>query len=179
MKAVNPCAIACLMLIAQAAHALAAKSDWAQTEGASMRIVLATPIAGQPQRGILEVVLDAGWKTYWREPGDGGIPPSLTAGPSQMPVALAFPAPDHITLNGLAFAGYSGAVIFPFVLPVELGQTPLALSAFVGVCSTVCVPFQADFELPANAAAAPSPSMDKRVRARLMRCRKPLTPKTG
>lgn len=121
----------------------AAQSPWVETDGGAMRVIISDNAQNQT-RGVLEIRLNPGWKTYWREPGDGGIPPSLVI--DGKPVELQFPAPERITENGLSFSGYHVGVGFPFTLRDAETKT-LKLSAFVGICSEVCVPFQAEFKL--------------------------------
>ena len=131
----------CLFTLCQ--PSLAAKTDWAETEGGAMRLVMTRDGIG-PARGVLQIRLEPGWKTYWRDPGDGGIPPSLVG--KGMAVEFQFPAPVRINENGSVFSGYHDGVSLPFVLPEAL--VPLEkLTAFIGVCSDICVPFQAEFPL--------------------------------
>ena len=129
----------CLAVLGQ--PVLAAQSDWVETEGGAMRLV-STDDGKAPARGFLEIKLNAGWKTYWREPGDGGIPPSLTG--DGMAVELQFPAPERFKENGLVFSGYHTQISLPFTLPETLVPVD-TLTAFIGVCSEICVPFQAEF----------------------------------
>ena len=131
----------CLMSLCQ--PSFAAKSEWAETEGGAMRLILTRDGSG-PARGVLQIRLEPGWKTYWRDPGDGGIPPLLAG--DGMAVEFQFPAPVRINENGSVFSGYYDGVSLPFVLPEAL--VPLEkLTAFIGVCSDICVPFQAEFPL--------------------------------
>lgn len=132
-----------LVIVALACPGYAAQSSWVETDGGAMRVLVSDNAQNQA-RGVLEIKLNPGWKTYWREPGDGGIPPSLTS--DGIALVLLFPAPERITANDLAFNGYQTGVSFPFSLPNTAAST-LNLSAFVGICSEVCVPFQADFKL--------------------------------
>jgi DsbC/DsbD-like thiol-disulfide interchange protein len=123
--------------------AFAFQSPWVTSEGGAMRLVIADD-GKAPARGVLEITLKPGWKTYWRDPGDGGIPPSLSG--DGMAVELLFPAPTRISENDMVFSGYHTGVSLPFVLPETL--TPIdRLTAFIGVCSDICVPFQAEFPL--------------------------------
>jgi DsbC/DsbD-like thiol-disulfide interchange protein len=129
------------LLLAQ--PALAAQTDWATTEGGAMRLVITDDGEGSA-RGVLDIKLNPGWKTYWRDPGDGGIPPTLTG--DGMAVELQFPAPERISENGSTFSGYHGSVSLPFILPETL-MPVYKVTAFVGICSDICVPFQAEFPL--------------------------------
>ncbi len=132
-----------LGLTALSLPAFAAQTDWVKSEGGAIRLVI-TNDGKSPARGFLEIKLNEGWKTYWREPGDGGIPPSLTG--DGMAVDLQFPAPERISENGSTFSGYHEAVSLPFVLPETLVPVD-KLTAFIGICSDICVPFQAEFPL--------------------------------
>jgi DsbC/DsbD-like thiol-disulfide interchange protein len=122
-----------------------AASDWVETEGGAMRVVAAPADPQGHVRGILEITLEPGWKTYWRDPGDGGIPPSLTNKADGAAIALAFPVPERIKEGDLNFLGYHAAVAFPFTIDADIKG--VTLDAFVGICSDICVPFQAEFAL--------------------------------
>jgi DsbC/DsbD-like thiol-disulfide interchange protein len=140
--------MACLAVLSQ--PAFAAQSEWVKSEGGAMRLVI-TDDGNSPARGFLEIKLAEGWKTYWREPGDGGIPPSLTG--DGMAVELQYPLPERISENGMTFSGYHGSVSLPFILPETLVPVD-SLTAFIGVCSDICVPFQAEFPLLRDGADA-------------------------
>ncbi|MBF9032758.1 hypothetical protein HKCCE2091_00760 [Rhodobacterales bacterium HKCCE2091] len=98
----------------------------------------------------LEIRLAPGWKTYWRSPGEGGIPPELRLDAEI--VGQHWPSPEIFTSNGLTTVGYSDAVILPLELALSPGQTRLTGEAAIGVCSDVCVPVSARIEadLPAE-----------------------------
>ena len=94
--------------------------------------------------GVL-VELAPGWKTYWRMPGEAGIPPEFTWSPSlPAKVELSFPTPSrHVDKGGEAI-GYEKQVIFPVtVTPEKPGALDLKLDLFFAVCKDVCVPAQA------------------------------------
>lgn len=115
-----------------------------------MRVVAVPAPDGNGLRGMLEIILQPGWKTYWREPGDGGIPPSLTMGDKATPVSLEYPAPEMIEEGGLRFAGYHSGVALPFKADLAKGAQSVRFTTFVGICSTICVPFEASFDVPAD-----------------------------
>lgn len=93
--------------------------------------------------GGLHVRMAPGWKTYWRVPGAGGIPPEIKAmGTNIAGFSFELPLPHRISGADGESIGYKDEVVFPWslipadpALPVEA-----ALSAFVGVCETVCIP---------------------------------------
>ena len=104
----------------------------------------------------LRISLAPGWKTYWRAPGAAGIPPSFDWEDSENLAAAQphFPVPDVFRLNGVRTIGYGDSVVFPLAFrPRDEGQ-PISLSARVslGVCETICIPFEARIEatLPAG-----------------------------
>jgi DsbC/DsbD-like thiol-disulfide interchange protein len=91
--------------------------------------------------GVL-IELDPGWKTYWRMPGEAGIPPEFTwttSAPAK--VEVAFPAPArHADLSGET-VGYEGEALFPVtVTPEAAAEVELGLDLFFAVCKDICIP---------------------------------------
>jgi DsbC/DsbD-like thiol-disulfide interchange protein len=144
---------AAVALIASMSVADASSSAWATTEGARLRLVT----TGQPDadgnlRGALEVDLKHGWKTYWRDPGSSGVPPSidLSTTPGAEVVEIRYPAPQRFDDESGAWVGYKHSVVFPLTLKLRPGS-PLDAEIFIGVCESICVPFQAKLSLdPSN-----------------------------
>ncbi|TAK99977.1 MAG: hypothetical protein EPO08_15010 [Rhodospirillaceae bacterium] len=99
----------------------------------------------------LSLELEPGWHTYWRTPGDSGLPVSLTwilpngltAGP------LQWPPPSRIPTGGLMNFGYEGRVILPSKLyadrAVPVGQVRVKAHATWLACADVCIPEEGDF----------------------------------
>ncbi|MDR5653377.1 protein-disulfide reductase DsbD family protein [Xinfangfangia sp. LG-4] len=92
----------------------------------------------------LRIDLAPGWKTYWRAPGDAGVPPVFDWQGSEnlRGVEVHWPRPEVFRLNGMQTIGYSRQLVLPVeVLPRDPGA-PVRLTANVdlGVCNTVCVP---------------------------------------
>ena len=85
-------ALPCLLLLAVSGSnlpAAAGSSDWFETEGARIRLVtIDEPTPEGTLKGTLEIALDAGWKTYWADPGDAGIPPQIDIAGSQNVTSL-------------------------------------------------------------------------------------------
>ncbi len=94
--------------------------------------------------GVL-IELAPGWKTYWRMPGDSGIPPEFTWSPSQPArVEVQFPTPSRHVDKGGETIGYQGQVLLPVtVTPDAPAALELNLDLFFAVCKDVCVPAQA------------------------------------
>jgi len=94
--------------------------------------------------GVL-VELAPGWKTYWRMPGDSGVPPDFTWTASQPArIEVGYPTPArHADKSGEA-VGYDREVLFPVtVTPDKPGNIDLKLDLFFGVCKDICIPAQA------------------------------------
>lgn len=136
---------ASLALLA-AMPARAASTEWTIGEGGRVRLVAAeAPDAGGFLDAVIDIELDEGWKTYWLDPGDSGIPPILTRLPGEEPLALLAPAPERHTALDQTYAGYHGTVRLLTKLPAGTMETDL----FIGVCKDICVPFSARFATPA------------------------------
>src|SRR6056297_1475100 len=102
----------------------------------------------------LHLELQDGWKTYWRAPGDAGIPPRFDwSGSGNLArVALHWPAPKVFDSYGLRTVGYDGALVLPMELTPRRPGAPITLNARMelGICETICVP--AELHLEANLA---------------------------
>ncbi len=91
----------------------------------------------------LHLILAPGWHTYWRSPGDAGIPPRFdwTGSRNLASVAFRWPRPQIFDQNGLRTLGYTGDVILPIdVTPAADGPVTLNATIDLGVCDTICVP---------------------------------------
>lgn len=98
---------------------------------------------GTRHLGGLHIQMDPGWKTYWRVPGEGGIPPSIAAtGDNAGAFSFDCPLPHRIVAGDGESIGYKDEVVFPWALtPADVTKpVAAAISAFVGVCESVCIP---------------------------------------
>lgn len=108
----------------------------------TMRLV-AGAFDGKAHHGGLHLKLAAGWKTYWRVPGAGGIPPSIEgSGANLKSFAFDCPLPRRYAGEEGESIGYKEEVLFPFVTePQDIAKpVDLKVKAFVGVCETICIP---------------------------------------
>ena len=151
--------VACAVL-AGAPAARAASGPWVTSDVAKARLLTAVTGTGTlatVPAGV-EVAMDPGWKTYWRSPGDAGLPPALDwAGSRGLKAAtLSYPAPERLTLLGIQTFGYHGDVVFPLDVAVaEPGQPlDLRLKLDVLVCARLCVPKTFDLALSVPAGPA-------------------------
>jgi len=89
--------------------------------------------------------------TYWKVPGDAGVPPVFDfAGSTNVASAVVlYPAPSRISEEGLEAFGYSDAVVFPVLVTPEDKDKPSRLEAKVAiaVCGTICIPVSREVAL--------------------------------
>ena len=144
-----------------AAHAAAVRTDHVAAELVAERSAVA---AGQTLRIGLKLQHIPHWHTYWRNPGDSGLPTTLswTLPPGGRMGEIEWPAPQRLPIGPLVNYGYEGDVLLPlqFTAPADArpGDTlRLQAQARWLVCNDVCIPEQATLELQlpvADAAAA-------------------------
>ncbi len=134
----------------------------------------------------LHLSLRDGWKTYWRAPGEGGIPPQFDWGGSQnaRSVRIHWPTPEVFEANGMQSIGYGGTLVLPLEVATDDPGAPVVLAAAIslGVCEVVCVPVSLSLsaELPPGearrdrrilAAIGDRPETGAEAGAREVRCR--------
>jgi DsbC/DsbD-like thiol-disulfide interchange protein len=107
---------------------------------------------GRVFRAGVEIKLKDGWKTYWRYPGDSGVPPVLDFSKSDnvKAVTVLYPAPARFADGaGGSSIGYKGDVIFPVhVVPQDAAKpVKLRLKLDYAVCEKLCMPAEAQLEL--------------------------------
>lgn len=91
----------------------------------------------------VRVDLGPGWKTYWKSPGDAGLPPEFDwSGSSNLDYAeVKWPAPSRLSIQGIETVGYTHQVLFPVRIRVRdpAIETRVQLKLVVYACSTICV----------------------------------------
>ena len=94
--------------------------------------------------GAIRLTLADGWKTYWRAPGDAGIPPSFAWKGSRnlSGVAVSWPTPKVFGQNGMRSVGYANQVTLPLSVAAKQTGKPVKinLEMEIGVCKDICVP---------------------------------------
>lgn len=102
----------------------------------------------------IEISLEAGWKTYWRSPGEG-IPPSFSWDESAnlKAVQVLWPAPVRFAEAEGVSIGYKGRVVLPVLITPDNPAKPVSLSLSVayGVCKDICMPVEAQLSLDMDA----------------------------
>ncbi len=141
-------------------HAAAQAGEWVGAERVQVRLVAATAAVGTAEALVfgLEFSLAPGWKTYWRSPGEGGMPPRFdwTASHNVSAVEVAWPAPERFAIGGMESLGYGGQAILPLRVAVAEPGKAIALRLVLryAVCADVCIPEEArlSLDLPAGPA---------------------------
>ena len=106
----------------------------------------------------IRIGLEPGWKTYWRTPGDAGIPPSFAWGRSRnlQAVLVHWPKPTVFNDYGMQTIGYKNGVVIPVELTPKKPGRPIQmrLDLEIGVCEEICIPMQVSIEalLPSDEA---------------------------
>jgi DsbC/DsbD-like thiol-disulfide interchange protein len=136
---------------------LAAASPWSMGLGARMRLVRGTPLGrGDGYAAAIQIALDGGYRTYWRMPGDAGVPPIFDWSRSRnlASIAPAWPVPRRFDEAGISVIGYDGGNL---VLPLRIAATDpaapvgLELSLDFAACKKICVPEKGEAALTLRA----------------------------
>lgn len=110
------------------------------------RVLEGWVMADGSRMAALDIRLAPGWKTYWRAPGDAGIPPTFdwSASRNLGSVVIAWPTPIVFDQNGMRSLGYSDRLVLPLSIePARAGkEIDLVVSVDMGVCSDVCLPYR-------------------------------------
>ena len=178
-------ALRALVALAALALGAAGQAGPVRTPNVEAELVPATTAAvpGSPVTVALRLKMREGWHTYWRNPGDSGLPttiewklpPGVTAGP------IDWPAPHPLPFGPLVNYGYEGEVYLPTTLTVP-ASTPtgrdLAIAARADwlVCKETCIPEGVDLTLalPVKATAEAHPGWGKPLAATLAALPRPL-----
>jgi len=130
MSAPWPAAAQSGMAVPQGLEGVALIEGWRRADG--------THVAA------LEIRMAPGWHTYWRAPGEGGIPPVFDwSGSANLAgVAYEWPTPLVFDTYGMPTIGYEGALVLPLMMRPKDPEAPIdaELELFFGVCKEICVP---------------------------------------
>ena len=133
-------------------------SPW-QRDGHSAVRLLAGSRSGAVLLGGIAFQLQPGWKTYWRTPGDSGVPPRFDFSKSDNieAVTVLWPAPLKFDDGaGGQSMGYHDQIVLPLRIVPKNADKPVTLRADVNyaVCEKICIPVQANAELPFTSVAS-------------------------
>src|SRR5690349_19517202 len=148
---------ACVISAAWATPGHAAdESPWSDDVRSATRLVAGSGKSGDAQlRAGVEIKMQPGWKTYWRYPGDSGVPPHFDFSGSEnlKSATVLYPAPHLFTDETGQTLGYKDRVILPLVVsPLEPSKpVQLRLKLDYAVCEKLCVPAEGRAELTLTA----------------------------
>ena len=139
--------VSCLAIEARAEDA----SPW-QRDGHSAVRLLAGSRSGAVLLGGIAFQLQPGWKTYWRTPGDSGVPPRFDFSKSENieAVTILWPAPTKFDDGaGGHSLGYKNQIVLPLRIVAKNADKPVTLRAGINyaVCEKLCIPVEAIAEL--------------------------------
>ena len=126
-------------------------SPWQHDAHSAVRL-LAGSRSGAVLLGGIAIQLQPGWKTYWRTPGDSGVPPRFDFSKSDNveAVTVLWPAPMKFDdgAGGTAL-GYKRQVVLPLRIVAKNADKPVTLRAHISyaVCDKLCIPVEASAEL--------------------------------
>jgi DsbC/DsbD-like thiol-disulfide interchange protein len=150
-------AVAAACLIAGSARADDA-SPWIKDTYSQVRLIAGSR-SGTAFLGGIALQLQPGWKTYWRTPGDSGVPPRFDFSKSENveSVTILWPAPMRFPDGaGGVSLGYSKQVLLPLRIVAKHADKPVTLRAAINyaVCDKLCVPVEASAELTFTSVAS-------------------------
>ena len=158
------------VVFAASAFAAPVKTDHVDAELVADRTAL---VPGEPTTVALRLAIAPGWHTYWRNPGDSGLPTTLAwqlpAGVNAGPIE--WPAPQALPVGPLVNYGYEGEVLHLVELKaapaLAAGNATLRARADWLVCRETCIPDGADLTLvlPVAKAAQPDPKWGAAIAA--------------
>ncbi len=138
------------LLLTMAVPAVALESAVVESKRATVSLVSDTDAIapGTEFRVGLRFRLAEGWHTYWKNPGDAGVPPELTfalpdgatAGP------IDWPAPSKVAEGPVTTYAYTGEMLLPVAIRAN-GAFTLKMHANWLVCKDICIPEEGDFSL--------------------------------
>ena len=128
---------------------LAGASPWVNSDFSQIRLVAVSGSGGLVAG--LHIRLEPGWKTYWRTPGDSGVPTIVdwSASKNISVTGLRWPLPKRDIQAGYQSFVYENEVVLPLKVGKSVNSDPVVLSANVdyAVCKEICVPLNAELKL--------------------------------
>jgi DsbC/DsbD-like thiol-disulfide interchange protein len=133
-------------------------SPW-QRDGHSQVRLLAGSRSGAVLLGGIAFQLQPGWKTYWRTPGDSGVPPRFDFSKSENieAVTVLWPAPTKFDDGAGGYSlGYHNQVVLPLRIVAKHADKPVTLRVDINyaVCEKLCIPVEANAELAITSVAS-------------------------
>lgn len=132
--------------MAGVAPGLRSLAAWPPTgaEATELRLVAGWRAPDGARVAAIEIRMAPGWHTYWRAPGDAGIPPLFdwSASKNLASVSYEWPRPKMFETSGMQTLGYEELLVLPVRLKPADPTVPIvaSLDAAFGVCDDICIP---------------------------------------
>ncbi|WP_428247811.1 protein-disulfide reductase DsbD domain-containing protein [Ferrovibrio sp.] len=152
---------------------------WAFVAAVGLSLLNGGVLAAEPLRARLvqgaegyaglHLRLEPGWKFYWRQPGEGGVPPRFdwSGSGNLASVDVEWPAPRRMSISGIDLIGYKGEVVLPLRVQAQKATKPVTLKllAEFGICKEICVLREERLTLTLNPGEGPAAALIERFRA--------------
>ena len=145
--------VCALVLPCLASFALAGESQPVVSKRSTATLITESDSVapGGRTRIALRLRLEPGWHTYWRNPGEAGVPGEVTAVLSSGATAgeVAWPTPSRLSEGAVTTYGYTNEVILPLTVTLAPGVAGISgqLRANWLICKDICVPEEASFPI--------------------------------
>ncbi len=152
---ISPC-VSVILAILSLGMSGTAKADYAD-DVVSIELLPGWRTDHGTHMAAVRLTLAPGWKTYWRAPGEGGIPPQMDFEGSRNITAVEthFPTPEVFFANGMRSIGYSKVVVLPLEFRVPRpGEARLNARLDLGICEDICMPMSVDLRATLPSAGA-------------------------
>jgi DsbC/DsbD-like thiol-disulfide interchange protein len=145
---------------ASAADALS--SPWSSSTKSAARLIASGSFEDGAYRAGVEIKLDPGTLTYWRMPGDGGVPPvfAFDGSVNLAKAEVRFPAPTRYDEAGAEAFGYKDDVTFPLDVTPKDSRLPveIVLDLHYATCDQICLPAEAKLGFTLQPGQKPGPA---------------------
>ncbi len=130
-------------------NASAAETEWTEIAPDTRARMIFSDVLGPDNTTMVALELDmpANTKTYWRVPGETGIPLMIDTAASsglQEP-EIIWPFPESAISYGFVDRVFHGSFILPMQILVTGQEARLDYDFVLGVCSDICVPVTVNF----------------------------------
>ena len=106
---------------------------------------------GEKFYAFFEIEMPKGWKTFWKHPGESGLPPAFDWSQSKnvKNAQVRYPVPYRLVDKGGVIHGYEERAVFPVEIDrVDVSvPTLLKVTVLFGVCKDICVPAESTLSL--------------------------------
>jgi DsbC/DsbD-like thiol-disulfide interchange protein len=128
------------------------------SDASSLHLIAAPGLRQGSYVAGIDISMAPGSHTYWKQPGDAGVPPVFvfTGSENVARADVLYPAPARIVADGLVSFGYTNTVVFPVKVTPSDPSKPsrLHLDMTYAVCNVICMPAHGDATLTLDPSGA-------------------------